>query len=137
MKIRERLLECKVKAKISSDYKLAEELGTSRQIISALMNGKQKPDAYIAVRIGEVLKIHPMILWAEFEAENAKTTERKAFWENFAQRIKTGAVAMLVLISTAFWSPEPRADDLAPNTHNVYYVKLLATACTPKTANFG
>ena len=118
MKIKERLLECKVKAKISSDYKLAEVLGTSRQIISALMNGKQKPDAYIAVRIGERLKIHPMILWAEFEAESAKTTERKAFWENFAQRIKTGAVAMGVLIFTAFWCPDAEAAGLTLDAHN-------------------
>jgi len=124
MKIRERLLECKVKAKISSDYKLAEVLGTRRQVISELMNGKRKPDAYIAVRIGEILKIHPMMLWAEFEAESAKTVERKTFWENFGQRIKTGAVAMGVLIFTAFWSPESGANDLVLNTHNVYYVKL-------------
>lgn len=114
MKIKERLLECKVKAKITSDYKLAEVLGTRRQVISELMNGKRKPDAYIAVRIGELLKIHPLMLQAEFETEQAKTEERKAFWENFAQRIKTGAVGMLVLTCTAFWSPEPKAEVGSP-----------------------
>jgi transcriptional regulator with XRE-family HTH domain len=118
MKIRERLLEFKVKLGIKSDYKLAEALGCSRQRISELMSGKVKPDAYFAIRIGEVLGIHPLILLAEFEAESAKTTERKAFWENFAQRIKTGAVAMLVLISTAFWCQDSEAAGLILDTHN-------------------
>lgn len=114
MKIKERLLECKVKAKISSDYKLAQVLGVKRQKINELMTGKCKPDAYIAVKIGELLKLHPLLLQAEFEGENAKTDERKTFWINFAQRIKTGAIAMLVLISTVFWSPEPRAEPANP-----------------------
>lgn len=123
MKIRERLLECKVKAGIRSDYKLAEALGTRRQVISELMSGKRKPDAYIAVKMAEILKVHPLLLQAEFEAENAKTDERKAFWLNFAQRIKAGTLGILALISTAFWSPEPRAEGLILDTHNVYYVK--------------
>jgi len=118
MKIKERLLECKVKAKISSDYKLAKILGTSPQAICELMHGKRKPDAYIAIRISEVLKVHPLMLLAEFEAESAKTVDRKTFWLNFGQRIKTGAVAMGVLIFTAFWSPESGANDLVLNTHN-------------------
>lgn len=124
MKIRERLLECKIKAGIKSDYKLAEVLGTSRQRISEVMNGKCKPDAYIAVKMADILKIHPLMLLAEFEAETAKDETRRNFWVNFAQRIKTGAVAMLVLISIAFWSPEPKAKGLLLDTHNVYYVKL-------------
>lgn len=120
MKIKERLLECKVKTGIKSDYKLAEVLGTSRQIISALMQGKQKPDAYIAVRIGEVLNVHPLMLLAEFEAEHAKTAEREAFWKNFAARIKTGAAGMLVLISTVFWSPGLKAD---AGAHDIRIIK--------------
>jgi len=123
MKIKERLLECKVKRGIKSDYKLANTLGCSRQQISALMNGKVKPDAFYAVKIGEILKIHPLILLAEFEAENAKTVDRKTFWLNFGQRIKTGAVAMLVLISTVFWLPDAEANKLVLNTHNACYVK--------------
>ena len=120
MKIKERLLECKVKMGIKSDYRLAEVLGTSRQRISELMNGKCKPDAYIAVRIAELLKVHPLMLVAEFEADTAKDETKKAFWVNFGQRIKTGAVAMLVLISTAFWSPEPKAEPAVPEVRIMY-----------------
>jgi len=120
VKIKERLLECKVKMGIKSDYRLAEVLGTSRQRISELMNGKCKPDAYIAVRIAELLKVHPLMLVAEFEADTAKDETKKAFWVNFGQRIKTGAVAMLVLISTAFWSPEPKAEPAVPEVRIMY-----------------
>lgn len=123
MKIKERLLECKIKTGIKSDYKLAEALGTSRQVVSALMNEKQKPDAYIAVKIADILKLHPLQLIAEFEAETAKDETKEAFWLNFAQRIKTGAIGMLALISTAFWLPEQKATAAMLDTHNVYYVK--------------
>ena len=105
MKIRERLLECKVKTGIKSDYGLAKALGINRARVHDYMTAKAKPDAYIAVKIGEILNIHPLLLLAEFEAETARSAERQAFWLNFGQRIKTGAVAMLALISTAFWFP--------------------------------
>ncbi len=123
MKIKERLLESKIKLGIKSDYALAKKLEISTQRLSNILKGTVRPEAYEAVKIGEILKIHPLMLLAEFEAEKAKTVERRAFWENFAQRIKTGAVGMLALISTAFWLPEAKAADLAGTAHNVYYVK--------------
>ena len=128
MKIKERLQECQIKLGIKSDYALAKIVGCSRQRISELKKGTVKPDAYFAVKIGEILRVHPLMLLAEFEAENAKTEARKSFWINFGQRIKTGAVAIMALISIAFWSPEPKAGDLVDNTHNVYYVKFKDTA---------
>jgi len=118
MKIKERLLECKIKTGLKSDYALAGHLGIPRQAISELMQGKRHPDAFIAVKIADVLGIHPMMLLAEFEAEKAKTKDRQGFWLNFERRIKNGAVAMLVLISTAFWLPERKAEASALDTHN-------------------
>jgi len=120
MTIKERLLECKVKLKISSDYGLAKALGINPARICDYMAGRSKPDAYTAVKMAEILKVHPLLLQAEFEAEREKDEERKIFWLNFAQRIKTGAVAMLVLISTAFWSPDSEASGMLLDTHNVY-----------------
>ena len=118
MKTRERLLECKIKLEIKSDYGLAKALGINRGTLSGYLTGKRKADAFAAVKIGEILKVHPMILWAEFEAEGAKTVERKAFWQNFAQRIKTGAIGMLALISTAFWLPGQKAEAAFLDSHN-------------------
>lgn len=118
MKIKERLMECKIKTGIKSDYGLAKALGCSRQRVSGLMKGWVKPEAYEAVKIGEILKIHPLMLLAEFEAEQAKTEERKAFWLNFVQRIKSGAIGMLALTFIPFWSPEAKAGMTALDTHN-------------------
>ena len=129
MKSRERLLECKIKLKISSDYGLAKALEINRARVHDYMNGKRTPDAYTAVKMAEILKIHPLLLIAEFEEEKEKDLGKKAFWGNFERRIKAGAVGIVVLISTAFWSPEPRAGELVQHarnsfSHNMYYVKL-------------
>jgi len=118
MKIKERMLECKIKLSIKSDYALAKALGISTQRVSNIGKGSVRPEAYEALKIGEILNIHPLILLAEFEAENAKKPERVAFWENFGRRIKNGAVGMLALISTAFWFHAPEASAEALDTHN-------------------
>lgn len=123
MKIKERMLECKIKLGIKSDYALAKAVGISTQRLSNILKGSVRPEAYEAVKIGEILNLHPLMLLAEFEAENAKTEERKAFWVNFGQRIKNGALGMLALIFTAFWLHGQRAEAAELDTHNVYYVK--------------
>lgn len=119
MKIKERLLECKIKLGLDTDYKLAKALGIHRQQISHYMAGTRHPDAYAAVKIGETLGIHPMQLLAEFEEEAAKTDERRTFWGNFTRRIKSGTVAMLALSFTAIcWPEHAQAANLALDTHN-------------------
>lgn len=136
MKITERLLQCKVKLGIKSDYALADKIGINRARIHDYMRGAGKPDAYIAVRIGEILGIHPLILLAEFEAENAKTDERKAFWENFGRRIRTGGLGILALISTAFWYPAREAHAGEPEIRIMYIMSnkigiLSTNRCPP------
>ena len=118
MKIKERLLECKVKLGIKSDYALAKVLGINRGTLSGYMKGGRLPDAFTAVRIGEILNVHPLILLAEFEAENAKTEEQRGFWLNFGRRIKSGALGMLALTFTAFWWTEAKTGTTALDTHN-------------------
>lgn len=118
MKAKERLLECKIKLKISSDYGLAKALGIHRGRISDYMSGKMTPDAYAAVKMAEILEVHPMLLLAEFGAESEKDENKRAFWVNFVLRIKSGLLAMLVLICSAFWLPEQRAVAAVPDTHN-------------------
>lgn len=118
MTIRERLKDCKIKEGIKSDYGLAKVLGINPARICDYMAGRRTPDAYTAVKMAEILKIHPLLLLAEFEAETEKDETRRNFWVNFAQRIKTGTVGMLVLIFTVFWSPEPKAEGWKLDTHN-------------------
>jgi transcriptional regulator with XRE-family HTH domain len=119
----ERLLQCKVKLGIKSDYALAKALGINRGSMTGYMTGKRQPDVYMAIKMAEILKVHPLMLIAEFEIETAKTVERQAFWANFAQRIKSGLVGIVVLICSAFWWPEQSAAAAVPDSHNVYYVK--------------
>jgi transcriptional regulator with XRE-family HTH domain len=121
----ERLLQCKVKLGIKSDYALAKALGINRGSMTGYMTGKRQPDAYMAVKMAEVLGVHPMLLLAEFEAETEKNPDKRAFWENFGQRIKSGLVGIVVLICSAFWLPEQRAGASVLDAHNVYYVKLF------------
>src|SRR5665811_1016020 len=91
MKIRERLLECKIKSGVKSDYALAALLGCTRQRISEVMSGKCKPNIYLAVKMADVLHVHPMLIIAEYEAECSKDKTRQAFWLNFKQRSKEKA----------------------------------------------
>lgn len=119
MKARERLLECKVRLGIKSDYALAKALGINRGTLSGYMNGTRIPDAYTDVKMAEILKVHPMLLLAEFEAETEKNAERKAFWVNFGRRIKSGVLGIAALTSTGFWSPERRTEERSlSNSHN-------------------
>lgn len=121
MKAKERLLECKIKLKISSDYGLAKALGINRARVHDYMTAKRTPDAYTAIKMAEILGLHPLLLLAEFEAETEKNEERRNFWLNFGQRIKSGALGMLALISTAFWLPGQRAE-AAPSEIRIMYI---------------
>lgn len=107
MTIRERLKDCKIKEGIQSDYGLAKRLGINPARICDYMAGRRTPDAYTAIKMAEILKVHPLLLLAEFEAETAKDETRRNFWINFAQRIKSGAVGMWASIFTATWLIEP------------------------------
>lgn len=126
MLVKERLLECKIKLGIKSDYELASKLDVTRQRVNELMSGRCKADSYVATRIAEVLGLHPLMILAEFEAETAKDEKRRGYWLDFVRRIKSGVIGMLALICIALWPPESRACDLMLDTHNVYYVKLQA-----------
>lgn len=119
MKAEKRLLECKIKLGIKSDYALAKALGINRGMISHYMAGTRTPDAYAAVKMAEILGLHPMMLLAEFESETEHNEEKRKFWENFGRRIKSGALGIVALTSTAFWLPERRAEARGLDTHNV------------------
>lgn len=124
MKTKELLLECKIAAKVSSDYALAKALGLHRQLISDYMSGKRVPDAYAAVRIALLLKRDPAEIIATIEAETEKNPAKRAFWADFLQRVKKagalGTLGVLCMLSLLLVPPDSRAAD----AHNVYYVKL-------------
>lgn len=100
-KAKELLLECKIKLGVQTDYKLAQALKIPRMRIGDYMRGNRVPDAYACVRIALALKRDPAEIIAEIEAETEKNPERKAFWADFLQRVKTaGRFGMLAVLFT-------------------------------------
>lgn len=100
-KAKELLMECKIKLGVQTDYKLAQALKINRGIVSNYMSEKRVPDAYACVRIALILKRDPAEIIAEIEAETEKNPERKAFWADFLQRVKTaGRFGMLAVLFT-------------------------------------
>ena len=123
MKTKELLLECKITAKVTSDYALAKVLDIPRQDIAYYMAGTRKPDAYASVRIALCLRKDPAEVIATIEAENEKNPKKQAFWVDFLQRVKTAArFGTLALLSMQLLLSEP-VESKHYASHNVYYVK--------------
>jgi len=99
MKTKEILLECKIAAKVTSDYALAKVLDIPRQRISDYISGKVTPDNYAVMKMALLLKRDPLELMAQIEAEAEKNEKKKAFWVDFLQRAQKAAkITTLALI---------------------------------------
>lgn len=112
MKARELLLECKIAAKISTDYALAKRLEIPTQRIADYMSGKRKPDVYASVKIALCLKRDPAEIIALIESETEKNEKRQEFWRNFLARVqKVGrlyTLAALCMLSLLAGHPADR-----------------------------
>ncbi len=91
------LNELKKKTGIESDYGLANALGVSRQRVSNYRQDLCSFDNDMALRVGEMLGVNPMLIIADVEAEKSKDEERRKTWENFSRRLR-GIGAAIVLI---------------------------------------
>jgi transcriptional regulator with XRE-family HTH domain len=101
MKTKELLLECKIAAKVTSDYALAKVLNIPRQRISEYMAGKVTPDNFAMFKISMLLNRDPITVIAEIEAESEKNEKKKSFWVDFLQRAQKAAkTTTLALIFT-------------------------------------
>jgi transcriptional regulator with XRE-family HTH domain len=122
MKVKELLLECKVKKGVASDYELADVLKIDRSYIHYYMNGKRQPDEYACFRIAEALGRDPAHVIAEIKAETSK--HNKKYFQDF--RLRHGLrvlVAASLLNCSISYAPETAAAQIQSNSHNVYYVK--------------
>jgi transcriptional regulator with XRE-family HTH domain len=82
---------------ISSDYALAKKLGVTKQTISGYMNGSRVMDDYIAAKVADVLKINPLRVIAEANAEREKDSQKAEFWRKLASGAQ-GAVLGSALV---------------------------------------
>lgn len=76
----EYLAACKTRLGIESDYALAKALGVTQQAVSSYRSGNSKINDDVALRVAEILHLHPLQVIAAANAERAKTEEAKARW---------------------------------------------------------
>lgn len=109
MKPSEYLDKAKIALAIKSDYGLGKALKISNQRIADYYKGKRWPDAYACVQIALALKLDPLEVIADIEAQSAKTEERRVFWQNFIGRTKK--VAAVLLLALTFITSLPGGKD--------------------------
>lgn len=108
-----------------SDYAIAKLLGISRQRISNYRTGRNTFDDEMCTRIGLSLGKNPFEIIAAINAEKAKTSEKKKFWKDAAEKISATA-AMLVLgtglAASMVYSENVQALEFDNNIHYAQYI---------------
>lgn len=87
----------------ASDYRLSKLLGVRQTVISKYrLHGQQMDDA-IALRLAELLKVHPRIVIAEVMAERARDERAKRYWaaeaKSAAKKLAVAGAAILAAVS--------------------------------------
>lgn len=119
----ELLEEVKAKTGAASDYKLAQVLDFSKQKVSDLRSGKEKPGAYECAKIAEALGRDPLEVIAQVEAEAARTEKKRQFWRSFFSGLKQTAhvLAWCLMLGFSAFAPENgNAAGVRETSHNVY-----------------
>lgn len=78
---------CKVELGIESDYALAKRLGVRQPTISGYRAGRSRMDDDVALKVAEILHLHPLQVIAYANAERAKTEEQKALWHGVLEKL--------------------------------------------------
>lgn len=99
MKPSEYLDKCKIALKITSHYGLAKALKLHTGLISDFYSGKRWPDAYACAQIALALKLDPLEVLADIEAQSAKNEVRREFWLGFIGRTKKAAAVLLLALT--------------------------------------
>lgn len=74
------LAACKERLGVETDYALAKRLGIRQTTIISYRKGRSRMDDDVALKVAEVLQLHPLQVIAASNAERAKTEEQKARW---------------------------------------------------------
>ena len=87
--------DVKIKLGISSDYALAKALGVAKQTVSRWSQGKGYFDDDIAIRVAEILGVHPAIILSETHAERSKNPIVQAVWFGMMEKFSASFNALL------------------------------------------
>lgn len=91
----EYLAACKDRLGIDSDYALAKRLGVRQPTISSYRAGRSRMDDDVALKVAEILELHPMQVIAAANAERAKTEEQKARWIGLMEKFSASFNGLL------------------------------------------
>lgn len=101
MNTNEYLDAVKKKCCIESDYALSKRMGCSHQRISNYRVGKSVFDGDIVLKVGELLRINPAVVWANIEAERAKDDQARKMWKRVASQASRLAPSVGAVMLTA------------------------------------
>lgn len=88
---------CKERLGITSDYALAKALGLSQTGLSNYRTGRSRMDDDVALKVAEILGLHPLQVIASANAERAKTEEQKARWLSLMEKFSVSFNPLLSL----------------------------------------
>lgn len=91
----EYLAACKERLGIESDYALAKRLGVRQPTISSYRMGRSRMDDDVALKVAEILHLHPLQVIAAANAERAKTAEQKARWTELMEKFSVSFRSLL------------------------------------------
>jgi len=85
-------------AGITSDYALAKRIGVTRQYVSMLRRERRPVSEEIAEALGDVIGVAGIVIYAEVQAERAKTKEKRRFWREAVAAVSAGCLVVALLI---------------------------------------
>lgn len=97
----------KASQNLPSDYALAPVLGVTRSQVSKWRVGKDYLGDSTAIRVAELLDLHPGYVMACCHAERAKKAEEKAAWALVIERL--GGLAASIALGVSLFVPSPPA----------------------------
>ena len=120
-----RLDECMKKLGVPTDYQLAQRLGVRQARISAIRNGKEKPDLELCYKMADVLGISPAVIVAEVQVENAKNPDKALIFKHFLTAVGLWIILAVIPVNYGSISNNVQA---AGNRANIEHKGSLCEA---------
>jgi transcriptional regulator with XRE-family HTH domain len=92
---------------LTSDYQLAQLLGTTRQRISNYRTGTNTLGDDMALQVAELLKISPDYVLACMAAERAKGKDAKREWARLARKLAPATLGAILAGCALTFAPLP------------------------------
>lgn len=88
----------KAETDYTSDYKIAQARGVTRQLMSQYRHEQAPMPDEFCVWIGDQLGIDPMEVIATTKQSRARTQQERKFWSRWAQKVQAAAVSVGAIV---------------------------------------